>query len=173
VNDRGIELESGGGQRRNLRWAFEGEDVILLEDGAEIYRGRVIVEDEGQVIISDGEGRKRFVLCREGDLFHIVSEGRAHRIRRARLDAAAVGEGDDANEASLVAPMVGKVVKVLAQAGDEVADGDAVVVVEAMKMEHQLRAPFAARVTTLDCAEGDQVDMGQVLARLERRDEED
>ncbi|MEM7609393.1 MAG: biotin/lipoyl-containing protein, partial [Myxococcota bacterium] len=60
----------------------------------------------------------------------------------------------------------------LAAQGDELDEGAAVVVVEAMKMEHQLRAPFAARVATLDCAEGDQVDMGQVLVRLERRDEE-
>lgn len=172
MKGRSIELESGGGERRDLRWAFENDELILMEDGAETWRGRVVVEDEGQVVIRDDEGRRRFALCRDGDVYHIVSEGRSHRFKRGGLDAAAGGGGDDANEASLVAPMVGKVVKVLASQGDELDEGAAVVVVEAMKMEHQLRAPFAARVATLDCAEGDQVDMGQVLARLERRDEE-
>lgn len=67
-------------------------------------------------------------------------------------------------------PMTGKVIKVLCEDGAEVTEKTAVVVVEAMKMEHQLRAPFDAVVESLDCAEGEQVDLGQVLARLERRE---
>jgi biotin carboxyl carrier protein len=64
------------------------------------------------------------------------------------------------------APMPGKVVKVLAKAGDQVAAGAGLVVVEAMKMENELRAPRAGKVDTVHVKEGQAVEGAEALLTL-------
>ena len=68
---------------------------------------------------------------------------------------------------SLVAPMPGAVIRVLVAAGDSVLGGQPLVVVEAMKMEHQIHAPADGTVAEVLVGPGEQVDTGQVLLRLE------
>jgi acetyl-CoA/propionyl-CoA carboxylase, biotin carboxylase, biotin carboxyl carrier protein len=70
-----------------------------------------------------------------------------------------------ARQADIVSPMPGNVIAVQAESGAEVAEGDVVVVVEAMKMEHSLAAPVSGRVEVL-VSVGEQVTVDQVLARL-------
>jgi propionyl-CoA carboxylase alpha chain len=65
------------------------------------------------------------------------------------------------------APLPGAISKVLVGAGDVVGDGDGLVVLEAMKMEHTLRASGAATVSEVLCAPGQQVDVGDLLVTLE------
>jgi acetyl/propionyl-CoA carboxylase alpha subunit len=65
---------------------------------------------------------------------------------------------------SLVAPMPGTVVRVAAAVGDEVKAGDALVVLEAMKMEHGIKADADGTVASVSVAPGQQVDAGTVLA---------
>jgi acetyl/propionyl-CoA carboxylase alpha subunit len=67
---------------------------------------------------------------------------------------------------SLVAPMPGTVLRVLVAAGDSVTTGQALVVVEAMKMEHQIVAPAGGTVDEVLVGPADQVETGQVLLRL-------
>ena len=62
------------------------------------------------------------------------------------------------------APMPGKVVRVLVKAGDEVAEGQGLIVVEAMKMENELKSPKAGKVTELHAIEGQAVESGARLA---------
>ncbi|MDQ2677488.1 MAG: ATP-grasp domain-containing protein [Actinomycetota bacterium] len=75
-------------------------------------------------------------------------------------DAAAIGSGP-------VAPLPGTVVSVHVAADDTVADGDVLVVVEAMKMEHTVRAATAGRVTEVRVAAGDRVEAGELLVVVE------
>jgi pyruvate carboxylase subunit B len=63
--------------------------------------------------------------------------------------------------------MPGKVVKVLVQAGDAVKAGQGVIVVEAMKMENELRAPRDGVVKSVSAREGQAVESGQTLAVLD------
>jgi biotin carboxyl carrier protein len=67
----------------------------------------------------------------------------------------------------VTAPMPGKVVKVLVRQGDLVAARQGVVVVEAMKMENELRAPKAGTVAAINVSEGASVDAGAVLVVIE------
>ena len=67
----------------------------------------------------------------------------------------------------LVAPMPGRVVKVLAQVGDAVTSRQGLVVIEAMKMENELRSPKTGTVTEIRVAEGASVEAGAVLAVIE------
>ena len=64
------------------------------------------------------------------------------------------------------APMPGKIVAVKAQAGASVKKGDAVLVLEAMKMENEICAPQDGTIATVECAAGDSVESGKVLVSL-------
>ncbi len=65
------------------------------------------------------------------------------------------------------APMPGRVVRLLVEAGDDVAEGQGVVVIEAMKMQNELKSPKAGRVARVGVAVGDTVGSGDVLVVVE------
>ena len=68
---------------------------------------------------------------------------------------------------NLVAPMPGRVVRVLLGAGDEVTVGQGVVVVEAMKMQNEIKSPKSGRIVEIRVTEGAAVNANQVLAVVE------
>ncbi|MDT4898069.1 MAG: hypothetical protein QOH25_3146 [Acidobacteriota bacterium] len=69
--------------------------------------------------------------------------------------------------ARIVAPMPGKVVRVLVEAGAEIEAGAGLVVVEAMKMQNELKSPKAGKVTSINVTTGATVNAGDVLAVVE------
>lgn len=79
----------------------------------------------------------------------------------------AAGSGGDA-AASLTAPMPGTVIQVLVEEGDEVGEGQLLLVLEAMKMEQPVTAPHAGVVRSLPFVEGTLVPGGAVLAEIEK-----
>jgi biotin carboxyl carrier protein len=85
--------------------------------------------------------------------------------------ASRFGRGGGASLAAgtqrVLAPMPGKVVKVLVKAGDEVKARQGLVVVEAMKMENELRSPKDGRVSDVLVAEGASVEAGRLLVVVE------
>jgi len=95
----------------------------------------------------------------EGRTINVFVNGR----RSAHADATSHGHG----LISIAAPMPGRVVRVLVAAGEEVAARQGVVVVEAMKMENELRAPRAGRVKEVSVAAGTSVEAGRILAVIE------
>jgi 3-methylcrotonyl-CoA carboxylase alpha subunit len=70
-------------------------------------------------------------------------------------------------DGQLLSPMPGRIVSVGAEAGARVAKGQAIVTLEAMKMEHALTAPFDGVLAELSAKAGEQVSEGVVLARIE------
>ncbi len=81
--------------------------------------------------------------------------------------AVAHGIAGTTGPAELVAPMPGAVLRIHAPVGHPVDAGDAVVTLEAMKMEHVVVAPIAGRVADLRVRPADQVTRGQLLAVIE------
>jgi geranyl-CoA carboxylase alpha subunit len=81
--------------------------------------------------------------------------------------AAVLKAGDAGSDGKLRASMNGRVVSVLAKAGDTVAAGAPIIVLEAMKMQHVHAAPVSGRLATLNAAEGDQVTTGFIVAEIE------
>ncbi len=73
----------------------------------------------------------------------------------------------DHGVARILAPMPGKVVRVLVELGTEVEAGAGIVVVEAMKMQNEMKAPKAGTVVTLNARDGATVNTGEVLAVIE------
>src|SRR5690606_19836677 len=101
----------------------------------------------------------------EGEILHLFTVERHLRLRHVdRL----LHAGDAAEEGGrLTAPMPGKVISVLVRAGQRVAKGQALLVMEAMKMEHTIAAPADGEVTALHYGVGDQVPEGEVLVAIE------
>jgi biotin carboxyl carrier protein len=89
---------------------------------------------------------------------HAVPVALANRRRRARAILGA-GNGDQ----RVLAPMPGKVVKLLVAAGDRVEARQGLIVVEAMKMENELTVPRAGTVSKIEVAEGTSVEAGRLL----------
>ena len=90
----------------------------------------------------------------------VVRDPRSLRSRR-RADTGAEGVK------KITAPMPGKVVRILAPAGTEIEAGQGVLVIEAMKMQNELKSPRKGMVTKLNVTAGAAVEAGQVLAEVE------
>jgi biotin carboxyl carrier protein len=87
----------------------------------------------------------------------------ARRTGRGAADSGAGAQG----EQKVVAPMPGRVVRVLVSAGDAVEPRQPVIVVEAMKMENELRSPKAGRVKDVAVTAGTSVEAGRVLVVID------
>ncbi|MGV4981978.1 ATP-binding protein [Streptomyces sp. NRAIS3] len=112
----------------------------------------------------------RHTFRRAGDW--IGRDGDAWQVRDHDPVAASLSRSAHAGADSLTAPMPGTVTVVKVAVGDEVAAGQSLLVVEAMKMEHVISAPHAGTVAELDVAPGTTVAMDQVLAVIAPHDEE-
>ncbi|MBX3158402.1 MAG: ATP-grasp domain-containing protein [Deltaproteobacteria bacterium] len=139
----GLEIAIGGKTTHVSRYGRDGDRVWFVE-GAGTHGHR----RSARVATS---GARSWVLA-EGRMLAFVEQPRFPEAQRAQVAGA------------LVAPMPGKVVKVLAELGQEVAAGAALVVLEAMKMEHTVRAASAGIVRAVHVVVGDQVDTDRLLA---------
>lgn len=145
----------GRGTATEVRVGADGEIVAahLLADGA----GQVRLEWLGSAqAYHHAAGRDEQWLGQQGDSWHLLD----HDPVAAALRGGAGAHGADA----LTAPMPGTVTVVKASVGEKVAAGQALVIVEAMKMEHVISAPHAGTVAELDVRPGSTVAMDQVLA---------
>lgn len=132
---------------------IEGTPVRLLRVGDEVHR--VIARRDG--------ARGRYALDVDG--WQFSAEALNERMRAIRDLAAQSTESS--GPAPLLAPMPGMVVRVLIAEGDDVVAGQGLVVIEAMKMENELRASTGGRVTAVRAVAGTAVDKGAVLVELE------
>ena len=135
--------------------------------------GRALVVDARRVGDSElsllMEGRSYDVAVeRTAGGFRVHVEGRiVEVVLREATAAAASGAPAGRGPARLEAPMPGKVVRVLVAPGVEVLPGTGLVVVEAMKMENELKATRAGRVRAVHVAEGQAVESGALLVEME------
>lgn len=113
-------------------------------------------------------GGRQYRCILDGDAVLIAGQRFAFEVDdprslQGRRRAGAGSEGPRA----VKAPMPGRVVRVLVAVGDEVAEGQGVVVIEAMKMQNELKSPKAGRVIRVAVAVDDTVGSGDVLAVVE------
>ena len=154
-----------------LSWLDEERQVVLGDGAAvidgvstpfrEVRRGGALVALEiGGVIVSVRVARKAarvYVWC-AGQTFELRAATAARPTSRRKATTEA--------SSGLVAPMPGRIRRTLVERGQEVAKGDVVLVLEAMKMEHAIRAPHGGIVSRLEHREGDLVEAGAVLAEI-------
>ncbi|GKQ37644.1 biotin carboxylase N-terminal domain-containing protein [Streptomyces sp. A012304] len=141
---------------------------LRVQDPVEyVPRGTHTVTDTHVHVTLDGV---RHTFRRAGDW--LGRDGDAWQVRDHDPVAASLSGAAHAGADSLTAPMPGTVTVVKVAVGDEVAAGQSLLVVEAMKMEHVISAPHAGTVAELDVAPGATVAMDQVLAVIAPHEEE-
>ncbi len=155
-------FEAGGGEH-SVRVRMRGEAVSLTvgerESVASVARAGdgLRVQLDGMEIAADvvARGEDRYVFC----------AGESYRMRL--VDPLAHSGEEEPHVGHLMAPMSGTVVAVLVKPGETVAKGAALLILEAMKMEHTISAPASGTVSAVNYRAGDQVSEGADLIDLD------
>jgi biotin carboxyl carrier protein len=158
-------------------------------------QGEVQIREEGGRVFAEIDSRRYdlevhesgvggYLLISDGQVYECRVEGRAESGKEIevivgthtysitlsdprKLKSATSTSAHGDNAARISAPMPGKVVRVLVEVGTEVAAGDGILVVEAMKMQNEMKSPKAGKVMALNVAPGATVNGGDVLAVIE------
>jgi biotin carboxyl carrier protein len=141
---------------------LDGEpvDVDLRQAGVDELYSMLIGGRSHELLIESS--RYTYDVTLHGELMQVqVEDERSRRLSAKR----AVGVPD--GESAVVAPIPGLIVKVLVSEGDEVASEQPVVLLEAMKMENELRTPRAGVVKQVKVAPGQRVEQNAVLVLIE------
>ncbi|MGI8633229.1 MAG: acetyl/propionyl/methylcrotonyl-CoA carboxylase subunit alpha [Solirubrobacterales bacterium] len=147
-----------------VAYRFTRDGLRLAIDGNPLDSARLHGASATEVDLEVAGIRRRYRVHHGGTETWVDSPlGSSALTERSRFGDAA----SDLAGGSLIAPMPGQVIDVPATVGDRVEAGDVIVILEAMKMEHELTAPEAGTLTELSVAKGDQVDPGAVLAVVE------
>jgi biotin carboxyl carrier protein len=144
-------------------------DCRFRMDGASEQSAQVETPEPGVYsVLLDGRSFDAFVEERPEGLVVTID---GHRFEVAAHDprqwTARSRDGAAGGARSIASPMPGKVVRVLVAEGDQVGAGQGLVVVEAMKMQNELKAPGDGRVVSVAAREGATVAAGEVLVTLE------
>jgi pyruvate carboxylase subunit B len=146
-------LTVDGSSRTAHLTEVEGTPVRMVTIGNEVHR----------VVARRGATRGRFTLWLDGFRYEIEALD-----ERTRAIRALSGAGQEASRpAPLVAPMPGMIVRITVAVGDSVQAGQGLIVMEAMKMENELRAATAGTVKAILAREGTAVEKGALLLELE------
>jgi biotin carboxyl carrier protein len=127
---------------------------------------RVIQSEDGELLF-ELDGRQQSVhWAREGRRIWLHINGRTFELQKAIASTAGPGARHSA-ESILRAPMPGQLRELLVAEGDQVEQGQLLMLLEAMKMEIRIQAPYAALVTRVALQSGASVEKDQILVELE------
>jgi 3-methylcrotonyl-CoA carboxylase alpha subunit len=137
----------------------DGGCVLDLPEGpVELRR---VTEEDGKLGFTLAGVKFRARVVRRGDELTIIRDGVNHRL--TLIDPLAPSRTESAGGGKLTAPMPGRITQVLTEAGADVARGTALLVLEAMKMEHTIAAPADGTIEAVRYAVGDLVEEGAEL----------
>jgi 3-methylcrotonyl-CoA carboxylase alpha subunit len=145
-----------------VRLLFLEDGLRVTANGADHMLSGERLADERLLVRLDQRTFKARAV-RAGHDWHVFAEGDYRRLSLRQE----LGAEEDARTGSLAAPMPGKVIKVMAKAGAKVTKGDALLILEAMKMEHTITAPADGVVKEIHYAAGEQVLEGAELITLQ------
>ncbi|NBF09920.1 acetyl/propionyl/methylcrotonyl-CoA carboxylase subunit alpha [Pseudomonas sp. Fl4BN1] len=152
---------SGLPAQTSLHLSCAGQDrVVSLGTASSAWQlqgERLWVEQQGL--------RREHQAIRRGNALYLRWQGDMHSI--TAYDPIAAADASHNQQGGLTAPMNGSIVRVLVSIGQSVEAGAQLVVLEAMKMEHSIRAPQAGVIKALYCQEGEMVSEGSALVELE------
>ena len=147
-----------------------GSNYKVTIDGVErVVDAQLITDNLWSVLYGNGSFEVD-VTRLPADEYEVLIKGDCHKFtlmneqRRAMIRAGGKGS---AGKAMLTSPMPGKVVKLLVKEGQEVEAGEGVIVVEAMKMENELKSALAGKVKEIFVEEGQVVESGAKLLLVE------
>jgi 3-methylcrotonyl-CoA carboxylase alpha subunit len=145
----------------DLHLSSAGEHQVVRLRGSDSS-----VQRRGDYLLVDDNGlRHQHLAIRQGATLYLQWHSELHAVQL--FDPIAAADASHQQHGGLTAPMNGSIVRLLVEPGQSVQAGTALVVLEAMKMEHSIRAPQDGTVKALYCAEGEMVAEGAVLVELE------
>jgi glutaconyl-CoA/methylmalonyl-CoA decarboxylase subunit gamma len=161
-----------GSQEKNVivegrvdgRWRVVIEGVEHVVDAREVRPGTWSLLIDGRSWLIDLDARKRGTTATAGGAEVVVAVEDARRRRLAQ--AVAKVDADHGGDEVVLAPIAGKVVKILAPAGERVAAGRPVIVLEAMKMENEITSVRGGVVKQVHVSPGQSVENGDKLLTL-------
>jgi 3-methylcrotonyl-CoA carboxylase alpha subunit len=139
--------------------------VPVVADGESTSATITYANDGPRVAVDGVAAANDATVFQAGDEAYVLRRGRQTRVRLK--DVAAATAAASGSDGVIKAPMHGKVLELLAKVGDHVASGERLAVIEAMKMEHTLRATFAGIVMQVPVGTGAQVVEGAPIMVLE------
>ena len=161
IGNTGHELTLGPMGSSSSECMFEIDSVEGKAEGEAIGPGAYsILVGARSYEVKIEESGDEFVVAVDGRRFEVaIEDPRRAGARAERIDSASSGD--------IGSPMPGKVVRVLVSAGDEVQPGQGLLVVEAMKMQNEIKAPVAGKIKTVHVSEGSAVAAGEVMVVIE------
>jgi biotin carboxyl carrier protein len=178
-------MERGGAQGKR------GQEMIYeVGIGEKTYRVDLVRDGEGWACKLDGVQVPLNVVTTQAGTLSILLDGKSYEVKQEvtaagnnvvlgnqrfaavvrdprSLQSRRVTDAGGQGPRKITAPMPGKVVRIMAAVGDEVEAGQAVIVIEAMKMQNELKSPKKGVLKKLSVAEGAAVEAGQALAEVE------
>jgi geranyl-CoA carboxylase alpha subunit len=145
----------------------EGKNLYRVSEGETVHDVEVLSDADGaaRILVDNVQKTLRHFAKDEGRL-HVAMDGRSFLFENQLLKAAGAEEG--AAGGNILAPMHGKILRLHVAAGDEVSEGQPLVVLEAMKMEHEINATVKGKVTAVNVALGDQVPASTLMIEIEQ-----
>jgi len=154
------------GDAREVNVESKGGGVFVVRVGETEHTAKVVRHDGAALELElEGGRRVRAQVARDKRGLFVFIGGTTHAFTREEASAGKK-RARAGHEPGLEAPMPGQIRAVAAALGAEVAEGDTLVVLEAMKMELRVKAPHAGKVVKVLCKVGDVVERGQILVEL-------
>jgi len=151
INGQEIEIELISKSSDKVKFLFDGQEYVfeLKSDSA------------GEILLVDQHNKNYKLYAKDGLIDSSKGQFKIKKVQRT------IQSNDKAANSSLIAPLPGKVVKVLLKVGDEVKDGQEILHIEAMKMEHRICAEMNGVLKSIKVKVGDSVTDGQVLGEID------
>ena len=172
---QGWQVNSANAQKLIFKGEEANIEVTLSEAGGSISAqcgGLLLVVQakvQGNELVVSGDYSGRVVAFANGDQVALFRDGKSVRLEQYHYHHSAA---DEASDGHLKAPMNGRIVNVAVKPGQAVEEGDLLITVEAMKMEHAIRAARSGVVKNVFFEQGSLVNEGDELIELELEEEE-
>jgi 3-methylcrotonyl-CoA carboxylase alpha subunit len=145
-------------ERREDQFYISYENSEYKVEAEEVKPGHLKIKLGDRLIkcvITEGE-RTKYVFA-DGDVFKIK-----------KVELTAIKKGKIKNEVNLDSPISGKVVNLKVKKGDVIKKGDILMIIEAMKMEYLIRAPYDGKIKKVNFKNNDQIEIGQETFEIDK-----
>ena len=156
ILDKTYQVENGNLNGVDINWDLldNGDNTFHIIKGTKTYKAALIEKDEAA---------KKMIIAVNGNEYTIDLKNKFDLL----LEDLGMSNMASTKLANIKAPMPGLVFKIHAKVGDEIEKGDAILILEAMKMENVLKSPGEGKIKAILVKEGVAVEKGQVLVELE------